>query len=113
MLGVDAVIYGGVLITAPRLMQLYPGVGIFARFDGIPWKTNPSITRSGNGQMLLLWAEPGGIMRNDDHQYPRVYPMYYDRAIKNIRVTFYDVLGNIVDVNGGNFTVCINMIGME
>lgn len=112
MLGVDGVVYGGVLIVAPRLMQLYPGVGIFARVDGIPWRTNTAITRSGNGQILMLWAEPGGIMRNDDYQFPRLYPTYTDIAIKNIRVTFYDVLGNIVDVNGGNFTVCINLVGM-
>lgn len=112
LLGVDAAVYTGILTVAPRLMQLYPGVGIFARVDGIPWRTNPAITRSGNGQILLLWAEPGGIMRNDDYQFPRLYPLYDNQAVKNIRVTFYDVLGNIVDVNGGNFTVCINLVGM-
>lgn len=112
MLGINAAVYNGIHIIAPNLMQLYPGVGIFARVDGIPWRTNPAITRTGNGQILLLWAEPGGIMRNDDYQYPRLYPLYDNQAVKNIRVTFYDVLGNIVDVNGGNFTVCINLVGM-
>jgi hypothetical protein len=109
LLGVDNTIYTGILSTAPRLMQLYPGVGIFARVDGMPWMTNPAITRTGNGQVLLLWAEPGGIMRNDDFNMPRIYPLYTDQAIRNLSFTFYDTLGNIVNLNGGNFTVTINL----
>lgn len=113
MLGVSAAVYTGVLIIGPRLMQLYPGVGIFARIDGIPWKSNPAITRSSNGQMLLLWANPGEVMRTDDNQFPRIHKVYENQSIRNINVTFYDVLGNIVDLNGGNFTVAINLLSSE
>lgn len=113
MLGVNAAVYNGILVLGPRLMQLYPGVGIFARIDGIPWKNDPAITRNSNGQMLLLWANPGEVMRNDDNQFPRVHKVFSNQAIRNLTVTFYDVLGNIVDLNGGNFTVAINLITGE
>lgn len=110
LLGVDATTYTGSLVTGTRVMMLYPGTGIYAEITGIPYATPPVMMNSSRGSIFLPWVSPGDVMINDDRDTPRVYSILPSQSIAYINVRFYDAFSNVVVLNGGPFTLCMNLL---
>lgn len=102
--------YTGSLITLPNIMSLYPGLGIYLQITGIPFENPPAINQTQFGTIFIPWQEFGAIMTDDDRNMPRVYCLQPNQAVNSITAVFYDIYNNIIDLNGGDFTLCLNLL---
>lgn len=110
ILGVAAIAYTGSLVSGPRVMQVAPGTGIYAYISGLPYANPAVITNGPQGQVFIPWTNAGEMMTNDDRDTPRIIKIYPNQSVSTLNVTFYDMYNNRVNLNGGTFTLCINLL---
>jgi len=102
LLGFASTTYTGATVIAPNVMKIFPGTGLMVTISGIVLPTATDVI------LNVPWSDTGGAMFNDDSAV--TWSLTQSQTFSAVDVTITNVFGDIVNLNGGDYLLILNLM---